>query len=55
MDIEITVIYIGIGFKTVSFYAAVIEEVSPEFYFAGSQYHPHHVWKKSPQWGKYRF
>ena len=46
MDIEITATYTGAGSKTVSLYAAVTEEVSPESYSAGSQYHPHHVWKK---------
>ena len=46
MDIDITASYMGAGTKTVSLYAAVTEEVSPESYSAGSQYHPHHVWKK---------
>ena len=45
MDIDITAAYSGSGSKTVTIYAAVTEETSPESYDGGGP-NPHHVWKK---------
>ena len=45
MDIDITASYSGSGTKTVTIYAAVTEETSPESYDGGGP-NPHHVWKK---------
>ena len=45
MDIEITASYTGPGSKTVTIYAAVTEDTSPESYDGGGP-NPHHVWKK---------
>ncbi len=45
MDIDITASYTGSGSKTVTIYAAVTEETSPESYDGGGP-NPHHVWKR---------
>ena len=45
MDIDITASYTGSGTKTVTIYAAVTEETSPESYDGGGP-NPHHVWKQ---------
>ncbi|MEC8541720.1 MAG: hypothetical protein VXY53_07770, partial [Candidatus Thermoplasmatota archaeon] len=45
MDIDITAAYTGPGSKTVSIYAAVTEETSPESYDGGGP-NPHHVFRQ---------
>ena len=45
MDIDITAAYTGSGTKTVTIYAAVTEDTSPESYDGGGP-NPHHVFRQ---------